>query len=415
MASVTKSVILPGMTEAKASTEQGVDESVLLAVTGMSPAVLTETVWALARQSPPVLPARVIALTTVAGRRRIREELFTPSAQLGGIAPWDALREALTAQGLDLSGKLRFGGTPDDIRVITAADHATGQSRELEDIRGLADNEATGDFLLEQVRSVVENPDTQLIASLAGGRKTMGALLYACLTLAGRERDRLTHVLVTEPFEALPDFWFPGQPGGSLSGRGPNPGPGHDPAAARVDLAEVPFVPLRNLFVRELNTKAGTFSRLVESCRDSIRRRMGESLRLTVDLSRAELEVNSEQVKLGAREQAVMLFLVQRAKDSLPAFPDYKNAVEPLNDWVRDLIATAPTDDYGDWRHDLQATFDEEALRKLISSVRGKLKRRGREAAMLAGCLPEKGRCSLDVPGSMIFVAGGEAPAEADQ
>ena len=55
--------------------------------------------------------------------------------------------------------------------------------------------------MLDQFRMVVEKADATLIASIAGGRKTMGALLYGCMTLLGRETDRLTHVLVHEPFE----------------------------------------------------------------------------------------------------------------------------------------------------------------------------------------------------------------------
>jgi len=42
---------------------------VLLVVTGMSPAVLTETVRALSREDPPVIPDRVIAITTSQGER----------------------------------------------------------------------------------------------------------------------------------------------------------------------------------------------------------------------------------------------------------------------------------------------------------------------------------------------------------
>ena len=72
--------------------------------------------------------------------------------------------------------RLRFGTTGDDVRVITGLETASQRSRELADIRTPADNEAAADFLLEQVRSLVENPDLQLIASVAGGRKTMDAI-----------------------------------------------------------------------------------------------------------------------------------------------------------------------------------------------------------------------------------------------
>jgi len=391
------------MSETGVETENDDREVILLAVTGMSPAVLTETIWALAGQTPAVLPNRVIVLTTAAGRERLQKSLFAPADRLGGVSPWDALRGALEAAGHDLTGRLRFGTTGDDLRVITAVDGATGRSVELEDLRSPADNEAAADFLLEQVRAVVENPDTRLVASLAGGRKTMGALLYACMTLAGRESDRLTHVLVNEPYEMIPDFWFPAQPGGPVKGRD---GSEHDPALARVELADVPFVPLRNLFTRELNRKAGTFSRLVENCREGVRRRVGETLRLTLETTRPELDVNGTVVRLSPREHAVMLFLARRAKAGESPIVDYKSAVEPLNECVVDLVAQKVEDDFADWRYDLKSDFDEGDLRRLLSSIRGKLKQAGDDAALLATCLPERGRCSLEIPGGMIFIPG---------
>ena len=240
---------------AQRATRNPEPETILLAVTGMSPAVLTETIWALAQGPEPTFPTRVIVVTTVDGRREMEHRLFGPEPRFGGRTPWDTLRAALSAAGHDLSGRLRFGTTGDDIRVIAGCDSVTGRTRELADLRSPGDNEAAADFLLEQVRALVANPDSRLVASLAGGRKTMGALLYACLTLVGRETDRLTHVLVSEPFETLRGFWFPGQPGGAIAKsevRGAKGEVAFDPTTARVELADVPFVPLRNLFHREL-------------------------------------------------------------------------------------------------------------------------------------------------------------------
>jgi len=144
-------------------------DTILLAVVGMSPAILTETIWALAHQPRPVLPRRIIAVTTTEGRRHVAGQFFAPSARFRGRTPWEALRDALAAAGHSLEGRLRFGTTPDDLRVITATDPASGQSRELADIRSPSDNEAAADFLLDQVRQVVENPDVHLVASVAGG------------------------------------------------------------------------------------------------------------------------------------------------------------------------------------------------------------------------------------------------------
>ena len=60
----------------------------LLAVTGLSPAIVTETVWALAMENLRVLPARVIFLTTAVGAAKIQEQLFTPLPHLGGVSAW---------------------------------------------------------------------------------------------------------------------------------------------------------------------------------------------------------------------------------------------------------------------------------------------------------------------------------------
>ncbi|CAB4243118.1 protein of unknown function [Methylacidimicrobium sp. AP8] len=70
-------------------------ETVLLAVTGISAAVVTETLWALALERPPVVPDRICLLITTAGERSAEEELLSPSPALGGRTVWEALRESL--------------------------------------------------------------------------------------------------------------------------------------------------------------------------------------------------------------------------------------------------------------------------------------------------------------------------------
>jgi CRISPR-associated protein (TIGR02584 family) len=376
-------------------------ETVLLAVTGMSPAILTETIWALAHEPEPVLPSRIIVVTTIEGRRKIQQQLFDPLARFGGQAPWEALRSKLESKNFNLRGLLRFGATSDDLRVITAHDLSTGGSLELADIRTPRDNDAAADFLLEQIRAIVENPDTRLIASLAGGRKTMGALLYACMTLAGRETDRLTHVLVNEPFDFLPEFYFPEQPGEALRTRD---GIAIAAREARVDLADVPFVPLRNLFARELGRKAGTFSRLVQNCRENIRQHAAENLRLSVDSTRPEIDLNGKRLQLAPREHLILLFLAVRAKQSEPAIGAYCEAVDPLNEFRGQLLEAAR--DPADWRRatSLQAQLDEQDIRRAISNLRDKIKNIPGDGRTLACCLPERGRFSLDMPRALIHV-----------
>jgi len=376
---------------------------ILLAVTGMSPAVLTETVWALAHEPEPVLPDRVVVVTTSAGRVEIERQLFTPLNRFGGQCVWDALRASLVSEGFCMEGRLRFGTTSDDVRVIAAVDGVTGRSVELPDIRTPKDSEAAADFLLDQMRSIVENPDTRLIASLAGGRKTMGALLYACMTMAGREIDRLTHVLVNEPFETLREFYFPTQPGGALKDRN---GVAVPPGRARIELADVTFVPLRNLFQRELGRPAGSFQRLVELCRLNVRRATGDHLKFEIDRSRTESFINGRRLELAPREHLVLLFFAARTKHKEPVLAAYDEALVALEEFRKELLASAPETNWSDWRHELTGTIKDRDLVRILSDVRAKARRAGGDAAFLTNVLPEKGRCSLDIPGELIFVKG---------
>jgi CRISPR-associated protein (TIGR02584 family) len=371
-------------------------ETVLLALAGMSPAVVTETVWALAREKEPVLPDRVIVVTTVAGKEKLENALLA-AGRPGGPSPWRQLRETLGAGGREL--------LLDPVRVITAPDPAAGARVPLEDIRTPEANEAAADFLLETVRGLVENPDVHLIASLAGGRKTMGALLYACFTLAARETDRLTHVLVSAPYETLPGFLHPGQPGGPVEDREGRP---HDPAEARIELADVPFVPLRNLFLRELGQPAGSFLHLVERCREQVRRAAGAELRITVHTARTRAEIDGLALDTSPREHIVLLFLASRLKRGEAPFPSYAEAVPPLNAFLGELRSTAREENPADWRHGdaLTSKFDADAqdLRRALSSLRGKLRRFGPPGIQLAAALPEHGRFSLEAEPSLVFL-----------
>lgn len=383
-------------------------EIVLLAVTGMSPAVLTETIWALAHPEPgsdnaPTLPHRVVVITTTRGREEIIKALFTKNSSFGNKTAWETLRLKLAKEGLPVKDRLRFGTTGDDIRVFTKPEADTNRNYELDDIRTPEDNEAAADFILDNLRGFAEDPEKIIIGSIAGGRKTMSALLYACFCLIGRDCDRLTHVLVNEPFEQLRDFYFPSQPGGVITHRD---GGKFNPADAKIQLAEIPFVPLRYLFQRELGRPAGGFMRLVDTCTSNIKKQIGERIRLTVNSREREIEINGTIIQPTAKEHCLMLFLSRRAKDGEPNFPSYKVAVEPLNQYREQLIETAQKSNPADWRfsESLTKKYDEDDLRKHIYSLKEKARKIGGEAANLAFVLPEKGSFGLQIPGSLIYI-----------
>jgi CRISPR-associated protein (TIGR02584 family) len=390
-------------------------ETILLAVTGMSPAVLTETVWALAHPpqgQPPVLPHQVVVVTTSSGANQLQRELLDPRPDWQQRSVWETLRSALLTRrqpGSRRSPSKPSASIPgsDGLlqlctpRVIEIPDARRGVKRPAADLRAAQDNEAAADFILEEVRRIVENPDTQLIASIAGGRKTMGALLYAAVSLLGRETDRVTHVLVNQPFDQCRGFFYPEQPVPHLPvATEPTPVRCRD---ARVELADIPFVPLRNLFERQLVRRPGGFRGLVARCQERVNNLTRGPLRLELSPHRTGLRLNDSDVPLSPLQHLLMLFLVQQRQAGEPPVEKYANAVPLLQSFGKAQFALCSPEDFSDWRRSVQVRdLDEQRLRKLLDELRAKLRRGGPETARLIPALPARGRFSLDLDPASI-------------
>lgn len=375
---------------------------VLLAVTGMTPAILTETIWALAHETPPVIPDRVVAVTTTRGKLLMEQELFTPASN-GGKDLWQTLREEILGGQNPNDHRLIL----DTIREITAPNARTGRNQALEDFRTSDENAAMANFVLDQVRNLVETPNIQLITSIAGGRKTLGALLYACMSLLGRETDRLTHVLVSEPYDSFglkPRFYFPEQPIQSLKTAD---GKMVLAKEASIDLGDIPFVPLRNLFERDLIRKPYSFTELVERCRHKVNEVASRNVDLTVWRHRREIAVNGLRVQTSNFQQVLMLFLAETGNAAVLArITKFNSAIEPLKLFANQLYAKRKPNDFNDWRGEarLPDNIDDQNLRRSLNELKDKLRDAGPEAVALIQALPERGRFSLDLPPTAITV-----------
>lgn len=208
----------------------------LLAVVGQSPAIVTETVWALmTAPDRPVRPVTVKLVTTAEGERFIRAQLFGEAQTLANGQPvrhagrhWDALDTALR-EHYGVRGS-RWLPKPE---VLVATHPETNQP--LEDIRDGEAAAALANLLYDEVHHLTREEDVPLVVSIAGGRKTMSADLQTAFSVHARPQDRLVHVLVSDPALERTDFFFPtsDQP-------------------ARIDLVEVRVPRLRRLLEREL-------------------------------------------------------------------------------------------------------------------------------------------------------------------
>lgn len=201
---------------------------ILLAVTGLSPQVVTETLYALAVEAEdPFVPTEIQLITTRQGAEHARLNLL--SQQIG----W--FHKLRTDYSLP---EIAF----DAERIHVIPDEAGG---ELDDIRTLADNARAADFITERVRALTADPDCALHVSIAGGRKTMGYYLGYALSLFGREQDRLSHVLVSAPYENNRDFYYPTPYEHAIHVVQNGKDVAYDCRRAVVDLADIPFVRLR--------------------------------------------------------------------------------------------------------------------------------------------------------------------------
>lgn len=119
-------------------------ERVLFAVLGTSPSVLTETVWALAHESPPTIPDRVVVLTTSVGREKLQKDLFD-----GTDTAWGRLVAALKRANLPVANRLRFGLADAHIRLIPTPDGCGN----LKDVTSSIDNTTAADFIMRELRA----------------------------------------------------------------------------------------------------------------------------------------------------------------------------------------------------------------------------------------------------------------------
>lgn len=352
-----------------------------MALIGLSPAVLTETVFGLYAESEPDIPDRIVVVTTTTGKKRLGDALFTG----GG---WSMLvHELRRIYGAHIKIP-QFGPAEACIRVIPSAD----QQRDLTDIQTAADNEAAADFMLQLVRSLSDDGRNRIIASIAGGRKSMGALLVGIMSLVGGFGDRIVHVLVDEPWERLPQFYFPSCPG---SFQCPLTARRLDSRDARLTLADVPFVPLRYLFTDEVKRAANRYDSLVKVVRNRALD-VDSELELNIDLKRGELRINHAMLRLPPAPFAFYAALAKRAALNTGPLEQYLDLAPELGKLARQYLEP---DDFAHWSHAvLEAELDpKEQFRKWAADIRQRLKNEGFSTLDIQRLVPQRGRISIEV------------------
>ena len=231
----------------KVTTPSQYKERVLVSCLGISPAILMETLWALHHQKDVFTPTRVIALTTKEGKNQALTHLFGDEDSPGAFNRF--------CKDFDIDSSIF---TPDSIHVLKDENGS-----ELTDIITEEHNQCVADKITQVVKQLSDASDTAIHLSLAGGRKTMGYYAGYALSLFGREQDRLSHVLVEEKFEHCSNFYYP-TPYDCIVTNRRDSKEKHNAKDARVSLAEIPFVRIRQNIPPVLLDGNISFNRAVE-------------------------------------------------------------------------------------------------------------------------------------------------------
>ena len=265
---------------------------ILLAVTGLTPQVVTETLYALALQTEPAfIPTEVHVITTKEGADRIFLSLL--DAKSGQFHAF--------CEQYGCVGKIYFPAA--NVHVIN---NAAGNP--LSDIRTPEDNLRSADFIAHHVRALCSDDHAALHVSIAGGRKSMGFFVGYSLSLFGRMQDRLSHVLVSEPFESHRDFFFPPLEDKILYDRTERPVSTRD---AKIMLADIPFVRLRGGIPSGLTQLDKTFSEAVGMAQAGLK-----FVSLTFDVGTRTIQCGGQVVKLPPNLFAFYLWLaVERVRN----------------------------------------------------------------------------------------------------
>lgn len=271
-------------------------KNILFLVTGMTPQIITETIWALAcdpKNDDKWIPDEIHVLSTQDGLTQIKSRLFADGILQQFKNDYPQVRHIQFDQ--------------QNLHVIERADHTA-----LNDLKTPEDNEFAANAICEKIRLFTSDDQVTLHVSIAGGRKTMGFYAGYALSLYGRAQDRMSHVLVEEKFETARDFFYPTLESSFVTDRFNKEWDAKD---AQVWLAKIPFVRLKDAVKDKHQLKGNdSFSQVVHKINESF-----NDVKLVIDLAKEMIIVNGkfEIHDLPPREFAMLYWFADRRKQGL--------------------------------------------------------------------------------------------------
>jgi CRISPR-associated protein (TIGR02584 family) len=267
------------------------NKKILLCVTGLSPQIVTETLYALAvkpQDTDSWIPDEIQVITTQEGADRVRLTLLHKKTGW-----FNRLVKEYNLRGIHF----------DESTILILKDR---NNQPMSDIRTPDDNALAADFITNTVFNLTKDSRNDLHVSMAGGRKTMGFYVGYALSLYGRRQDQLSHVLVTQPFESHPEFYYPTKHSHVIYQFNNNSKP-IDTKDAKVTLANIPFVRMHESRNQQLIEGDITYSKAVEQTQQEI-----SNLQLEIKTGQKEVWAHGQLIKMPPSELAYYWWLAHK-------------------------------------------------------------------------------------------------------
>lgn len=198
-------------------------KNILICVTGLTPQVVTETLYCLSVQQNKIINELFI-ITTSRGRNVILG--IDDKIKLPPLV--NELKEMCKHYKIKMP---QF--EMNDKHIIVAK----SQSIEISDVRNDKHNQLFPNKICEFINEKTKDKENTLFCSISGGRKSMSVDIAFAISLFGRENDKLLHVLTHEDNE-FQGFY-----------------PKNKKEDKELELSELPFVRLRSLLAKQTTSK----------------------------------------------------------------------------------------------------------------------------------------------------------------
>ncbi len=262
------------------------ERRILVSVTGMTPQVVTETLYALVTKEN-IIPTEIHLITTANGRNRALRDLL--DSQTGQFHAF--------CRDYNLAGRIRFDDSM--IHVIESKEGVP-----LTDIRTPEDNTQAADLIVHLMQKFCSDEKASVFVSLAGGRKTMSFFVGYALSLFGRVQDSLSHVLVSEPFENNRDFFYPTQFPRTIFNSAGEP---LDASLAQIAMADIPFVRLREGLPEALLVGESGYSETVHAAQQ----RIVPPISVSFDVQRRTVFLGDRSVRMPPSHFSIYLWFAK--------------------------------------------------------------------------------------------------------